>query len=152
MSYFERQTNGTMLNLGEFYRTGYVKNAQILHCPSATEYGYKYNPDYWKWNGVNVNSTPPPVSVKGYYYHCRNGWGSLYLYNRIKNLNGKAYCFDLPYTASEDGLAGDPHKGIYNVLYGDAAVRSLKVTSFRAISNVSQAGFDQRFKYMDENR
>ena len=146
MSYFARRTNGAMINMGEFYRTGYIKNASLLHCPAETQDGYKYNPEYWKWDGVNENSTPPPINVKGYYYHGRNGWASAHLTIRFKQLGSKAYCFDMPY----DHM--NIHQRSYNALYGDGSVSSVKVNSWDSISNQSQSGFEKRFEYFDNNR
>ena len=147
MSYRVRASNGVMLNIGDLYKNGYAETAKILQCPSGLG-PFKFNADYWNWDGVSVNSTPPPINVSGYYYHCRNGWLSGNLYTKFTELQNKAYCFDCPYNDDYYNF----HENSYNALYGDGGVSTVKNSDWDGVGNSSQAGFEKRFDFFDDRR
>ncbi len=157
--FMRRKSNGVMLNLGRYYETKYIDNAAIMHCSAATD-NYAYNPDCWQWDGVKVNTNPPPNEVLGYYFHGRGGrssaggdaeWGSVDIYPRLSKLANRAFCFDTPYTKLEVPTV-DFHQGVFNILYGDGAVRSVRVVDFRNYGDQSQTGFDARMDFLDKSR
>lgn len=159
MSYRMRSTTGVMINLGRYYQTKYIDNAAIMHCPAGTD-SYAYDPAHWEWNGINVNTTPPPHNVNGYYFHGREGmtptggearWGSVDIFPRLSKLANRAFCFDTPYTKLELPTV-DFHQGVFNILYGDGAARSVRVVDFRSYGNQSQTGFDARMDFLDKSR
>ena len=146
MPYRARQSNGVMLNVGEFFRTKYITNANLLHCPSAQDTAHKYNPEYWILDGAGPNLTPLAFSVNGYYYHCRDGWAEDFLYTRFKKLGTKAFCFDMPYDRARN------HDSSFNAVYGDGSASTVIVNDWDAFGSESQSDFENRFKYFDNNR
>lgn len=152
-----RQTNGAMLNLGRYYQHGYSKTASFIHCPAAfgTESGSSmpYNPNNWKWDGVNQNTTPPSVEVYGYYLHGRDGWGSIDIYTKLDKLQNKSFCYDAPYhSINHPNQANNPHNNYYNAVYGDGGVSTVRISNWDVISNLNQANFNKRLEFFDNNR